>query len=133
VPAAAAQPLAMTFHEMATNAVKYGALSLPAGHIAVGWRLEGGMGDRTLRLRWTEVGGPPVTEAPTRKGFGSRVLEATVRGPARRDDRLRLGARGAGLRYRGTPEPHAGSRKLMTFHRQASHRHASLVPMNARG
>ncbi|MFC0385940.1 GAF domain-containing protein [Muricoccus vinaceus] len=77
LPAGAAQPLAMALHELATNAVKYGALSVPAGHLTISWRL---MGDRrsTLHLRWTETAGPVLTGAPERRGFGSRVLEGTV-------------------------------------------------------
>lgn len=80
LPASAAQPLAMMFHELATNAVKYGALSLPAGRIAVVWQLLNGGEEQKLLLRWTETGGPPVLEPPTRRGFGSRMLEATLRG-----------------------------------------------------
>ncbi|WP_052402799.1 PAS domain S-box protein [Muricoccus aerilatus] len=79
LPAGAAQPLAMAVHELATNALKYGALSVPTGRVAVSWRLESEpLG--TLRLRWAERGGPPVTAPPSRRGFGSRVLEGTVRG-----------------------------------------------------
>lgn len=67
--------LAMVFHELATNAVKHGALSDGfAGHIDIAWRLETApQGDR-LRLHWRESGGPPVTP-PGRKGFGSRLIE----------------------------------------------------------
>ncbi|TCZ61094.1 PAS domain-containing sensor histidine kinase [Roseicella aquatilis] len=78
VPAHAAQPIAMAVHELATNAVKYGALSVPSGRVTALWRLEGGPA-RTLYLRWTETGGPPVASPPSRHGFGSRVLEGTVR------------------------------------------------------
>ncbi|MBV1797498.1 sensor histidine kinase [Siccirubricoccus sp. G192] len=79
LPTGAAQPLAMAVHELATNAVKYGALSTPAGRVSVSWRLDGGPAG-TLRLRWAEAGGPPVTGPPGRRGFGSRVLDSTVRG-----------------------------------------------------
>lgn len=77
LPPATAQPLAMAVHELTTNAAKYGALSVPAGHLAVRWCLEPG---RRLRLRWTESGGPPIADPPSRNGFGSRVLTGTVRG-----------------------------------------------------
>jgi two-component sensor histidine kinase len=60
----------MALHELATNAAKYGALSNPAGHVAVVWTI----GQPLFKLRWTEVGGPPVT-APRRRGFGSRLIE----------------------------------------------------------
>ncbi|WP_426954277.1 PAS domain S-box protein [Muricoccus radiodurans] len=79
LPAGAAQPLAMAVHELATNAVKYGALSVPTGRIKLSWWMDGGPAG-TLRLRWAESGGPPVEAPPTRRGFGSRVLEGTVRG-----------------------------------------------------
>ncbi|MBP0495665.1 sensor histidine kinase [Roseomonas sp. SG15] len=79
LPAGAAQPLAMAIHELATNAVKYGALSAPQGRVEVTWRVEGRLPGR-LRLRWTERGGPPLGSPPERRGFGTRVLDGTVRG-----------------------------------------------------
>jgi PAS domain S-box-containing protein len=79
LPSWATQPLAMAFHELATNAVKYGALSAPSGRIAVSWEVKGGA-EPMLRLRWAESGGPPVAAPPARRGFGTRVLEGTVRG-----------------------------------------------------
>ena len=71
--------LSMALHELATNAVKYGALATPGGRVAVTWTLEGGPAGR-LRLRWAESGGPPVEGAPAQRGFGTRVLDGTVRG-----------------------------------------------------
>jgi two-component sensor histidine kinase len=62
--------LSLALHELATNASKYGALSLPDGHVSVEWRVE----DGTLQLEWEEIGGPPVVK-PTQTGFGSRLLE----------------------------------------------------------
>jgi two-component system, chemotaxis family, CheB/CheR fusion protein len=65
--------LGMAFHELATNAAKYGALSVPAGHIEVRWRrVEAASGHR-LHLSWVESGGPVVV-TPQRKGFGSRLI-----------------------------------------------------------
>jgi two-component sensor histidine kinase len=73
--------MAMVLHELATNAAKHGALSVPGGAVAVRWRAGRRAGDDgMLRLRWTEAGGPPVAGPPERRGFGSRVVEATVRG-----------------------------------------------------
>jgi two-component sensor histidine kinase len=69
----------MAIHELATNALKYGALATPGGRVAVTWTLEGGPAGR-LRLRWAESGGPPVEGAPAQRGFGTRVLDGTVRG-----------------------------------------------------
>jgi PAS domain S-box-containing protein len=77
LPPTQAQPLAMALHELTTNAVKYGALSVPAGRLAIRWHLEPGP---RLRLRWAESGGPPIGGPPRRNGFGSRVLTGTVRG-----------------------------------------------------
>jgi two-component sensor histidine kinase len=67
-----AQAMAIALHELATNAGKYGALSVPGGSVCVEWALAT---DRRLVLRWTEVGGPPV-KPPTRSGFGTNVMEA---------------------------------------------------------
>lgn len=68
------QTLALVFHEMMTNAAKYGALSTPSGHLAIGWQLdEAG----ALVVAWQESGGPAVV-APTRRGFGSVVVGQTV-------------------------------------------------------
>lgn len=67
---AAAQPVSMIVHELATNASKYGALSQPDGRVSVSWRGEKGM----LLIEWRETGGPPVT-APKTTGFGSRLID----------------------------------------------------------
>jgi PAS domain S-box-containing protein len=76
IAAQAAQPLCMALHELATNAVKYGALSAAGGLLTVNWRVEAG--GRTLHLTWRETGGPPVDAPPSGRGFGSRVIEQTV-------------------------------------------------------
>jgi two-component sensor histidine kinase len=66
--------LAMGGHELATNAVKYGALSNETGRVVVRWRLEGRPGHERLVLDWRERGGPRV-KPPAQRGFGSRLLE----------------------------------------------------------
>ncbi|TDH58084.1 PAS domain S-box protein [Dankookia rubra] len=77
----AVQPLAMVLHELATNAAKHGALSTPGGRVKVRWIVGRRKGeDGLLRLRWAEEGGPSVACPPARRGFGTRVVEATVRG-----------------------------------------------------
>ncbi len=68
------QALALVFHEMMTNAAKYGALSGPAGVLQVRWVVDV-MGD--LQITWTESGGPPV-QPPKRRGFGSVIVDQTV-------------------------------------------------------
>lgn len=67
--------LSMAMHELATNAVKYGALSAPGGRVLATWTVEDapGQGER-LKLEWREEGGPPVSP-PARRGFGSRLVE----------------------------------------------------------
>jgi two-component sensor histidine kinase len=78
VTAEAAQALGLALHELATNAIKYGALSMPAGKVGVSWALQGEAGaPRALLLNWIEQGGPPVSQ-PQRKGFGHVVIGEMV-------------------------------------------------------
>lgn len=70
----AAVSLVMAFHELATNAAKYGALSVPGGRVALRWELDGQGG---LRLEWRETGGPQV-RAPEQRGFGLRMIERAL-------------------------------------------------------
>jgi two-component sensor histidine kinase len=65
---------AMAFHELATNALKHGALSVPEGQVKIFWNINAA---GRVVVRWTESGGPKV-EPPTRKGFGSRLLEQGI-------------------------------------------------------
>lgn len=74
---AAAQALSLVLHELATNATKYGALSAPGGRVLLSWHRDEPEG--VLRLRWAEEGGPAVAAPPARRGFGSRVIESSVR------------------------------------------------------
>jgi two-component sensor histidine kinase len=69
--------LAMALHELATNAVKYGALSNKSGTVEVSWKVQNGDAPPRLLLRWREAGGPPVA-APRRRGFGSRLIERSL-------------------------------------------------------
>jgi PAS domain S-box-containing protein len=71
----AAQAIAVTLHELATNAAKYGSLSVPKGLVEVTWS---NATDRRLILYWTESGGPPAKK-PTRKGFGTSVIDRMIR------------------------------------------------------
>ncbi len=77
----AALTLSMVFHELATNAAKYGALSVPGGRLTVSWHVERRdpviQGPSLLRLSWRESDGPPV-RAPERRGFGSRLIERST-------------------------------------------------------
>ena len=69
-----AQAVAVTLHELATNAAKYGALSMANGHVDLKWSHEA---NGRLNLRWTENGGP-IVQPPTRTGFGGRVIEQVI-------------------------------------------------------
>jgi light-regulated signal transduction histidine kinase (bacteriophytochrome) len=66
--------LSLAIHELATNAAKYGAFSVAGGRVAIRWSLSGPGG---LELSWTESGGPPVSP-PTRRGFGSTLIERAL-------------------------------------------------------
>lgn len=74
LPSQTALSLSMAFHELGTNALKYGALQSPAGRVELAWSMSA---DGQFTLTWTERDGPPVT-APTRRGFGTRLLERGI-------------------------------------------------------
>ncbi|MEG3156242.1 sensor histidine kinase, partial [Sphingomonas sp. RB1R13] len=74
-----ATPLALLFHELATNAAKYGALTAPEGKVTVTWAVRRDGDKDALDLSWVERGGPPAVE-PTRKGFGSRIIRMGLTG-----------------------------------------------------
>jgi PAS domain S-box-containing protein len=71
--------IAMILHELGTNAVKYGALSNDTGHVRLDWAPAVAGEQRWFKLQWLESGGPAVTP-PTRKGFGSNMIERALRG-----------------------------------------------------
>jgi PAS domain S-box-containing protein len=75
LPANVAQAIAVILHELATNAAKYGALSVPTGQIELKWSHDA---DGRLLLRWREMDGPAV-QTPTRQGFGKRIIEQMIR------------------------------------------------------
>jgi two-component sensor histidine kinase/HAMP domain-containing protein len=66
--------LGLAVHELATNAAKYGALSVPEGRVTIYWRSVRIEGTPNLLLEWTEIGGPPV-QPPSREGFGSKLIK----------------------------------------------------------
>jgi len=90
-----AMHLALVLHELATNARKYGALSLPTGRLWVSWALRTN-GERNLVLDWKERGGPRIT-VPREKGFGSALIEQTVKGHGGKAS-IRYGAEGVTAR-----------------------------------
>ena len=68
--------LSLALHELATNAAKYGALSIAEGRVSITWSLYPDVPDR-LTLRWQETGGPAVAQ-PSRTGFGSRLIKSLL-------------------------------------------------------
>ncbi|HJV42664.1 sensor histidine kinase [Caulobacter sp.] len=66
--------MALAFHELAINALKYGALSAPAGHVDIRWSIAA---DNQLHIEWRERGGPAV-RPPERRGFGTRIVETAL-------------------------------------------------------
>ena len=85
--AGVAQSFALVVHELATNAVKHGALTKQSGSINVYWSLDAGLEEPTVNFTWRERGGPPATP-PEHRGFGSLLLEKAIAssgGPPRFD------------------------------------------------
>jgi two-component system CheB/CheR fusion protein len=79
LPADVATPFGLVLHELATNAVKYGALSNPTGRVAVTWTLSPGNKRRLIRVEWQETGGPTV-QKPGAGGFGTTLIESAIPG-----------------------------------------------------
>ena len=98
-----AQSIAVVLHELATNAAKYGALSVNTGRVQVKWSLAA---DGKLVIIWTESDGPPV-KRPSRRGFGSRVIEQIVDGELKGE--VRFAWRTKGLVCRLALDPTIGS------------------------
>ncbi len=96
--------LTLALHELATNAVKYGALSNGTGRIRLDWGVAGGEGAETFHFCWTETGGPRVAP-PSRKGFGSRLIERVT--AAEFEGEVSLDYAPDGVRWRLTA-PYAG-------------------------
>ena len=74
-----AQNFSLAVHELATNAVKHGALSQPGGEVDISWRVVPNGKDHVLKFQWQERGGP-IIAAPERQGFGSALLKGTFGG-----------------------------------------------------
>lgn len=77
VPSNTAVTFSMAFHELATNAAKYGALSGGDGAVFISWSVDGGAAGERLRLEWRESGGPPVAP-PETIGFGTRLIQRSL-------------------------------------------------------
>ena len=94
--AGSAQTFVLIVHELATNASKYGALSVPSGRVAINWKTQEIDGDEMLVFNWTETGGPRVAE-PKRRGFGQSLLRQSLAHGARQPPEVVFDPKG--LRY----------------------------------
>lgn len=96
--------LSLLLHELTTNAIKYGALSVEGGRVDVAWRIEEGA-EAVVVLSWREHGGPPAT-APARRGFGARLIQTGLVGT--RDTHLDYSSTGLVAEFRA-PTSHVVS------------------------
>jgi two-component sensor histidine kinase len=92
-----AVPVGMALHELTANAVRYGALSVPAGYVQIGWSVGEREGARRLHLEWREFGGPPVN-TPRHRGFGSTLLQRVL--PMQCNAEVEVQYAQEGLRFR---------------------------------
>jgi len=74
----ATMAMVLALHELCTNAVKYGSLSVSSGHVNVDWHITKHGAEEMVEFRWQEVGGPPVEGKPSRTGFGTRLIEKVL-------------------------------------------------------
>ncbi|WP_426960237.1 sensor histidine kinase [Muricoccus radiodurans] len=78
LPGEGAQPVALALHELATNAVKYGAIAQPSGRLSVTWRVEEWEGGPRLRIAWRESGVAMPDGRPARRGYGSELISQAL-------------------------------------------------------
>ncbi len=99
----AAEAVSMAIHEMATNAEKYGALSVESGRIMISWEATGTGDAAEFLLTWVESGGPAV-EPPSSRGFGSRIIEDVPRGKLRANVGIEFAPEGFRFTLKCPPE-----------------------------
>ena len=104
----AALALSLVFNELVTNAIKYGALSSPDGHVAVGWNHEEIDGASWLILNWREMDGPAVTP-PESHGFGMTLIQRSIQYELRGGVELDYAATGLTCRIRFPLSPEGGN------------------------
>ena len=90
--------LAMVMHELATNAAKYGALSVPSGKLDVAWAVTSNGGRQTLTIEWRESGGP-VVKQPRRQGFGSWLADRAIRNEMNGSTEITFAAEGVHCKF----------------------------------
>jgi PAS domain S-box-containing protein len=118
----AANALSLALHELATNAVKFGALSVETGHVDVRWTARKGGG---FQLTWTESGGPTVTP-PTRRGFGSTLLDQVT--PRELNGDIKVDYRPAGVTVRIEAGPQAVAERPDVVPEVTANRVTETVP-----
>jgi two-component sensor histidine kinase len=92
------ETLGLVFHELTTNALKYGALKVSSGCLNISWKLDMDQGQpSTLHLCWSEEGVPAISVTPSRKGFGRELIEEALPYQLGADTRLEF--RSGGLRW----------------------------------
>jgi two-component sensor histidine kinase len=108
----------MALHELCTNAAKYGAFSRPAGRVVIEWLLVVEGEQKRLLLTWRESGGPPVA-LPSRRGFGSRLIERGLAGELNGEVRLDFDPGGVVCAI-DVPIPQHGldGAEMLTIHRE---------------
>jgi PAS domain S-box-containing protein len=121
LPPKSALTFAMVFHELATNAAKYGALSRPDGRLSLEWISESNGSGPELRVNWRESGGPAVA-APTRRGFGSLLVERGVEAELGGHSSLRFAPAGVTCEIRVPLEWPVASAKWRTEGAASLHR-----------
>ena len=85
--------LSLAIHELATNALKYGALTVASGHVSITWKSEDQEGEPQFDFLWQELGGPPVSE-PAALGFGSRLISRVLQDDFRGSVKVSYGPTG---------------------------------------
>jgi two-component sensor histidine kinase len=98
--------MALTLHELATNAAKYGAISNETGHVDIVWKLDDTPEGQVLRFRWEEHDGPAVSP-PSRKGFGSKMIERAIASYMAGESKADYAPTGFVFTLTATAEPHA--------------------------
>jgi two-component system CheB/CheR fusion protein len=100
----AALALGMVMHEMTTNAVKHGALSVTGGRVAISWAFEGADAPHDLVVRWQESGGPAVS-TPNRRGFGATLIERELQFELNGDAAIQFALGGLAATFRIPLDP----------------------------
>ncbi|WP_299308419.1 chemotaxis protein CheB [uncultured Croceicoccus sp.] len=132
ISAVAAQAFSMALHELCTNALKYGSLSVPDGALSVEWHIEE-KGDDGARLffRWQESNGPPV-KAPDHRGFGSTVIERILRAQLSAEPQIRYEVEGLRLECTMPMERLVGSVPATAEARRPAVPQADLSPLRGK-